>query len=142
MERAQAKDHFHWWFGQASNCLQLAATHWSKNAPYIELCCLQQSAEFTFKAVIDSLAGRQVKTRNPYTLLKLAALQIPEISMVFPLSSPFEKKLFNHLKPVFILMRGDTHLLPGEGEMELLTNRIRELHSVVKTACLAKIESF
>jgi hypothetical protein len=130
MEREQAQRNLDWWMSQALDWHAMATTPGVFHSRYNSLTCLQYSAEFMFKAVINSGTGLQMKTRDPYVLIKHAEAIAPAINSVFPCYSPFEKKIFHFLKPT-ILIRGSVPLLPNDEEMETLAARIKELQRVV-----------
>lgn len=132
------KEEFYWWFLQAKECLLLTRNPGIKAVRYVTVCCLQQSAEYAFKAVIASLSNREVKTHNPYALIRIALNHITEISTVFPRNTDHEMKLFHYLKPGFVMSRGQVELLPYESEIEELIKRIGQLHTIVEV-CFLKI---
>jgi hypothetical protein len=134
LKKQQALETFNWWLNQAKDYLLSTRNSGISRINHLAQCCLQQTAEFTFKAIITSLTNRELKTRDPYVLICHALQHIPEINLVFPRNTDHEKKLFHYLNPAFLLERGSIDLVPDGEDLQLLLKQVSLLISTVESA--------
>ncbi len=130
----------HAWMAEAESFFESAAArHYDRHRP-IALAYLQLSAEFAFKAVIVSLTGRTMRTRNPYVLCARCRRLLPTLGQAL-LLSPQQQRLFHFLLPAFVLQREEDSPLPTEEEWAALLLQVRELLQAAEQFCREKINT-
>ena len=130
----------HSWMAEAESFFASAATRHDSRHRHIALAYLQLSAEFSFKAVIVSLTGKTLRTRNPYTLCAHCRRLLPLLNQALILS-PQKLRLFHFLLPAFGLQRGVGPPLPNTREWKELLLHVRELLQLAERLCRERIDT-
>ncbi|HEY4148058.1 MAG TPA: HEPN domain-containing protein [Chitinophagaceae bacterium] len=141
MDNKQCALHeLHSWITEAESFFASAAGRDYHRHPHIALSYLQLSAEFAFKAVIVSLTGNNLRTRNPYVLCIRCRRLLPLLGRALILSQR-KQPLFHFLLPAFGLQRGEGTPLPDGGQWKELLQHVRQLLQLALQLCRERIET-
>lgn len=122
-----------WWLAQAESWYSLAEAALQRESADLGCRLLQHATEFCFKAVIRHHTGDHPFTRNPYTLLHIAALEVPALRTVFPRTTVEEIRLFACLNP-YRFVPGMDPAAPCCSVLQVLAGRVLQLLKMTKEA--------
>ena len=120
-----------WWLAQAESWYSLAEAAILRESADLGCRLLRHAAEFCLKAVIRYHTGDHPFTRNPYTLLHIAALEVPALRCVFPRTTVEEIRLFAFLNP-YRFVPGPVPAVVNSNTLAVLAGRVAELLKMTK----------
>jgi hypothetical protein len=140
--KQSAYKEFRAWMAGAQSFFDSAAGKGFISYREIALSYLQLATEFGFKAVIVSLTGKTICSRNPHLLATRCRRLLPGLQAAVPLLSPAQRELFHFLDPAAYCTEREQEalLLPGPDEWKRLVLQVRKLLAAIDRLTRERIE--
>ena len=139
-----SKNYFDKWFIDAVDFMDAILLYQAKGKFRKAAFNLHQAAEHFYNTVLLVFTGYKPKTHNLTKLRQYSKHLSQELFLLFPFSSTKSEQyhLFNLLKRGYIDARYKDDFVITEVELQTLITKVKEMESIVKKICSAKIESF
>lgn len=141
-KRRMAREDFDTWFESAVDFMDGVLLYLEKKKFKKALFLLHQAAEHTYNTVILVFRGYKPKTHNLEKLRRYAKHFSKELTLVFPMNTNEEKRLFDLLKRGYVEARYDKRFVIEAADIIELVNRVKNLQVITAEICRKKIESF
>jgi len=141
-KKEMAQEDFDHWYHKGYALLKSAKRNFDDNEYNLADFELHQSAEAIYNAVMLVFTGYKPKTHNIEMLYHYNKNHSKELAMVFPQNTPEEKHYFEQLKRGYIDARYNKDFVVTKEELEIITARLAQLHTIAEKICKEKIAEF
>jgi len=130
----ESRDYFDEWFESAAAFQRGAKFYADENRPKEAALSLHQATERFYHCLILVLTLYSPKTHNLNQLRKLADGLAPQLGVVWPTNSKFEKRCYELLRAAYVKARYSRHYRITAEELTWLNGRIIVLRDLVERA--------
>ncbi|HLP36751.1 HEPN domain-containing protein [Lacibacter sp.] len=129
-----ARERFQTNFSKAQTFLHHATKCIEQQNNKLTAFFLQQAAELCCRAILISLTGRDKKTHSLAALKKTCRRCTAVVDQVFPCYTEEDKRLLKILDDAYIAARYEDDFSPSSTDIELLLQKVQQLHHAAVTA--------
>ncbi len=141
-KKEMAQEDFDHWYETAVGFIKGVKMYCAEGNYKHGLFSAHQDAEALYNAVCLVFTGYKPKTHNIEMLYHYNKNHSKELAMVFPQNTPEEKHYFEQLKRGYIDARYNKDFVVTKEELEVITARLTQLHTIAEKICKEKIAEF
>jgi predicted nucleotidyltransferase/HEPN domain-containing protein len=136
----ETQDYYEEWFESAADFRESAHDAVRKGKTKLAAFLYHQAAERLYHCVLLVRTLYSPKTHNLSRLRQLSEELEPRLKAVWPRETKFERRCFELLREAYVKARYSRHYRISSEELEWLGGRVESLQSLVREACLERID--